>query len=581
MLQNAPKYPINHDKKRQVSVGFGRIIGLILVAGARFMNDGPIVLLGRCGLDRLAGPLRAITGAEVIVSGFTDTALARRVDPSLVYVDLFGWDVIGPICAAVLTGGAPPLPLDLLTTIVNALEGLPVVYRGLRRPSAGSFGWGPPPPELNLALDALDGVLGGARRLDVAGIWARRGVAADDTRFGLGHGEAVGDAAASAEAEALGALWIARTRGPLKCLVVDLDDTLIYGEINHDDFSVRNPAYLPLGQKTPSAALIEGWWRLRRGLHEALREAQRRGILLALATRNDPELVRDRFRRRPADPDRRFGLYARMYDDLPEDLQGIFAAEHAALLRRVALDLDDFVVVEAGFGPKSAMCRRIAESLGIGLDRLGFLDDSPFERAEVAANAPEVVVFGGDVDGFREQLLTGPHTQVWELTDTPRIPSYKSRAAVVLAASQDPDLTGFLMGLDLRVWGRPAVWADLPRARELLQRTNQLTLNGSRPPIHSPEGLWVGMVTDRLADHGLVAVGLVRDGALVAFACSCRVLPHRVAGSLLGELLRQNPGVQARFEPTGRNGASVGLVEEALGPPPAWVTLGPPAVTLG
>ncbi len=539
------------------------------------MNDphGPIVLLGRCGLDRLAGPLRGITQAEVVVSSFTDAALARRLKPSLVYVDLFGWDVIGPICAAALTGASPPLPLGLLTTIVHSLEGLPVVYRGLRRPSAGSFGWGPPPPGLHAALDALEAILGDARRLDVAGIWARRGVAADDTRFGLGHGEAVGDAAAIAEAEALAALWTAKTRGPLKCLVVDLDDTLIYGEISHDDFSTRNPAYLPQGQATPSAALIEGWWRLRRGLHEALREAQRRGILLALATRNDPEVVRARFRRRPADPERRFGLYAKMYDDLPEDLQGIFAAEHAALLRRVALDLDDFVVIEAGFGPKSAMCRRIAEALGIGLDRLGFLDDSPFERAEVATNAPEVVVFGGEVDGLREQLLTGPHTQIWALTDTPRIPSYKSRAAVVLAASQDPDLTGFLMGLALRVWGRPAVEADLPRAQELLQRSNQLTLNGARPTLTHAEGLWVGFVSDRLADHGLVAVGLVADGELIAFACSCRVLPHRVAGALLGELLRQHPGVVARFEPTGRNGASVGLVEEALGPTPPWVTI--------
>ncbi|MBK9645024.1 MAG: hypothetical protein IPO67_07730, partial [Deltaproteobacteria bacterium] len=56
------------------------------------------------------------------------------------------------------------------------------------------------------------------------------------------------------------------------------------------------------------------------------------------------------------------------------------------------------------------------------------------------------------------------------------------------------------------------------------------------------EGLWVGFVSDRLADHGLVAVGLVRDGEVVAFACSCRVLPHRVAGALLGELLSQHPG---------------------------------------
>ena len=110
------------------------------------MNDphgliGPIVLLGRCGLDRLAAPLRALTGAEVIVSGFTDAALARRVAPSLVYVDLFGWDLLGPICAAALTGASPPLPLGLLGTIVAELAGLPVVYRGLRRPSAGSLLW--------------------------------------------------------------------------------------------------------------------------------------------------------------------------------------------------------------------------------------------------------------------------------------------------------------------------------------------------------------------------------------------------------------------------------------------------------
>ncbi|MCK6522460.1 hypothetical protein L6R49_13595 [Myxococcota bacterium] len=546
------------------------------------MNDlqGPIVLLGRCGLDRLAGPLRGLTGAEVVVSGFTDVALAQRLGPSLVYVDLFGWDLLGPICAAALTGAPPPLPLGPLRAVVAALEGLPVVYRGLRRPSAGSFGFGPPPPGLQEALDTLEGVLGEARRVDVAGIWARRGVAADDTRFGLGHGEAVGEAAAVAEAEAVAAIWASRTRGPLKCLVVDLDDTLIYGQISHDDFTDRNPAYLPLGEAAPSAALIEGWWRLRRGLHEALREAQRRGILLALATRNDPALVRARFRRRPAEPERRFGLYAWMYDDLPEDLQGIFAAEHAALLRRIALDLDDFIVVEAGFGPKSEMCRRIAETLGIGLDRLGFLDDSAFERAEVAQNAPEVVVFGGEVDGFREQLLTGPYTQVWERVTTPRLDSYKSRAAVVSAASDATDLTGFLLGLELRVWGRAGTEADLPRARELLQRSNQLTLNGARPSLNNVEGLWVGFVTDRLADHGLVAVGLVRGGEVVAFACSCRVLPHRVAGALLGALLQAHPGAVARFEATGRNGAAAGLVEEALGPTPPWVTLGPPAVRL-
>ena len=112
----------------------------------------------------------------------------------------------------------------------------------------------------------------------------------DEAAHGLGHGEAAfgGPDPAAIEADALHTLWHAWVHGPVKCVVVDLDDTLVHGRVTDEDFEANNPAYQSEGPKGP---VLEGWWRLRRGLHEALRVAQSRGIVLALATRNDPEVV--------------------------------------------------------------------------------------------------------------------------------------------------------------------------------------------------------------------------------------------------------------------------------------------------
>ncbi|RMG16380.1 MAG: hypothetical protein D6731_06290, partial [Planctomycetota bacterium] len=257
--------------------------------------DAVILLLGRCGLERLAEPLRRLSGVEVHVASWTQTDLVRRLEPTLTYVDLFDWDAVAPLVRDVLCGRPPQIELDLLRAVVAALPDDGVVYRGLRRPEAGAFGLLPSRASraLDEALDRLESVVRGRRVLDVGGLWARRGLVSEQVRHGLGHGEA--PAAAEAEAGWLHALWVARTRGPYKCLVVDLDDTLIHGELVDDRFHERNPAYLPLGEE-PRRGVLEGFWRLKRGLHEALRVVQGRGILLALATRNDPEVVRRRWR---------------------------------------------------------------------------------------------------------------------------------------------------------------------------------------------------------------------------------------------------------------------------------------------
>lgn len=522
-----------------------------------------ILLLGRCGLQRLADRLHALTGAEVTVAAWTQVALAEALRPRLIYVDLFDVDRVGPLVASAAAGRPLPAPeLGPMRAVVSALSGKPVVYRGLRRPSAGAFGLLGRHAELEAALDALASVVAGERVLDVMGLWARSGIPMDDVRFGMGHGE---PEAGGVEAEAA---WLAALhhRDPVKCVVVDLDDTLIHGQVVAADFHARNPAWLPAGEAATQGPLA-AWWRLKRGLHEALRVCQRRGIVLALATRNDPGVVARRFRKRPPEASADLGMWHADYDALPDDVRGAALAHHPQMVDALALGPGDFVAIEAGHGTKSAMCRRIAEHLGIGLDALAFVDDSAFEREEVSANAPGVRVLD-DPGAWRRVLLHGPGFARLDHTAVPRVASYRSRDAVLAAE----DIDDFLRGLQIRASVRPAIPADRPRIRELYARVHQLDLTGERPPLDTLDGVFVGAVRDRLADHGVVMAAVSRGGRLEAFVCSCRVLPHRVAPSLLWAVLQRAPGTAERVA-LPRNGATIGLVEEALCGPPGWVTL--------
>src|SRR5690242_15490913 len=132
----------------------------------------------------------------------------------------------------------------------------------------------------------------------------------------------------------------AEKRKTIKLLVWDLDNTLWEG------------------------TLLEGdGVRVRKGLVATLKALDERGILHSVASKNDHDLA-------------------------------------LAKLKEAGLD-DYFLYPQINWNSKAANIRMIVESLNIGMDTVAFIDDEPFERAEVKHSLPEVLTIDArELDGL-------------------------------------------------------------------------------------------------------------------------------------------------------------------------------------
>jgi methoxymalonate biosynthesis protein len=277
----------------------------------------------------------------------------------------------------------------------------------------------------------------------------------------------------------------------VKCLIWDLDDTLWQGVQAEGAAPAPRPAVLAI-----------------------MDELARRGIVQSVASRNDPAIG-------------------------------------ARLLAQPAL-VGRFVAPQVGWEPKDAALRKIARELNIGLDSLAFVDDSPFERAAVAAVLPEVLVLAPhDLPTLldRPELAGGPGTA--EAAARPRL--YQEEAA---RREAEHDFAGdrrrFLESCAMVLTVRPATAAELPRLDEMVARTNQLNSTGYRyPPAETARRVAdpvrylvpVAWLRDRFGDYGLIGAAFVdRQAAPGAWLVellmlSCRVEGRGIPGALVRMLL--------------------------------------------
>ena len=285
----------------------------------------------------------------------------------------------------------------------------------------------------------------------------------------------------------------------IKCVVWDLDNTLWPG------IAAEEPEDI-LPEPDPHMLQI-------------IDTLEARGIVSSVASRNDPSL-------------------------------GKQLLAQPALTNRI-------VAPQVGWEPKSGAVRRIAERLNIGLDAMVFVDDSPFERAEVAYMLPQVRVMSPD--GIQTALDTPTFTPQ-EVTGEARRRAEMYRAEEQRRSAEETfagNRADFLRQCEMRLSIAPATLDDLPRIAELVERTHQLNSTGRRytydelrERLESRRWLVpVARLVDRFGDYGLIGAALVdreppgprEIGVWLAelVMLSCRVEGRGIPAALLTRIMYQ------------------------------------------
>ncbi|MCC7009040.1 MAG: HAD-IIIC family phosphatase [Acidobacteria bacterium] len=323
-----------------------------------------------------------------------------------------------------------------------------------------------------------------------------------------------------------------------KVIVLDLDDTL-WGGIVGD----------------------VGWAGLRLGGHDAVGEAycdfQRallafaaRGVMLAVVSKNEEATALEAIDRHPE-------MILRQRD-----------------LAGWRINWDD----------KAANVAVLARQLNVGLDAMVFIDDNPAERGRVREALPDVLVPEWPASPllYVDALLGLTCFNSVAVTDEDR---ERTRAYVAERdRERERDAAGsvedWLARLDLSVHVERLSPRTLPRAAQLLNKTNQMNLSTRRLDAAALEtwaadparAFWTFRAMDRFGDAGLTGLASVEiDGPraeIVDFVLSCRVFGRHIEDVMLhivADAARQRGATTlgATFVPTAKNRPCLRFLERS------------------
>jgi FkbH-like protein len=314
-----------------------------------------------------------------------------------------------------------------------------------------------------------------------------------------------------------------------KVLVLDLDNTLWGGVIGD-----LGPGGISLGQGSGEGEAFLAFQRY-------VKELARRGILLAVCSKNDDANAREPFEKRSD----------------------------------MILRMSDFSCFIANWENKADNLRTIAEALELKLDSFVFVDDNPAERAIVRQFVPEVSVpdMPEDPAGYVHALALHRFFETIAFTreDTSRSRYYAENAQRKELAARSTDLNSFLTSLKMRMKVESVNEMNLERVTQLVNKSNQFNLTTRRfTPAQmreiskSPDWLTLSFsLSDNLGDNGLIGVILLqkREEAIMidTWVMSCRVLQRGVEHFARNELVGLARGEGRRrllgtYIPTPKNG---------------------------
>jgi FkbH-like protein len=217
---------------------------------------------------------------------------------------------------------------------------------------------------------------------------------------------------------------------------------------------------------------------------------------------------------------------------------------------------EDIAVFVANWTDKGSNIEYIARVLNIGLDSLIFLDDSPYERAQVRAALPAVAVpeLPEDPAEYARALEASGLLEATSYSndDFHRGQMYREEALRTTEQIKYHSIDEYLQSLDMRIDCGPFTSEHLPRVAQLIQRSNQFNLRTQRfsearceAYMKAPEShvTVAARLRDRFGDYGLISVICCDiDGKHLTVAelvMSCRVLKRGVEEYLMNHLFSE------------------------------------------
>lgn len=325
-----------------------------------------------------------------------------------------------------------------------------------------------------------------------------------------------------------------------KILLLDLDDTLWGGTVGETGWPALNIG----GHNAVGESFAD--------FQRALKALKNRGIILGIISKNEEAIALEAI------------------DKHPE-----------MILRRT-----DFAGWRINWEDKADNILSLLSELNLEMDAAVFIDNSPAERDRVHQALTDVLV----PDWPEHSLLFTRTLSSLSCFDTihvgdddrARAQMYTAEAKRQESRTQTQDINAWLKSLNITVTVEPLSTGNLPRAAQLLNKTNQMNLSTRR--LSEPEFLaWAKLpghtvltfrVSDHLGDSGLTGIiSLEIDGnkgRIIDLVLSCRVFGRKLEELMTAVLMAHAAKlgavtISARFVPTEKNKPCLDFLRDRSG----------------
>lgn len=286
-----------------------------------------------------------------------------------------------------------------------------------------------------------------------------------------------------------------------RLMVIDLDNTLWGGVLGEDGAS-----NLLIGGDFPGNAFLD--------FQKAILEYQKRGVAIAIASKNDKDLA--------------LSAIASIPD--------MVIQEHHLQAHAI------------NWKPKWQNIQEICSELNLGLGSVLFIDDNPVEREAVKRNLPDVKVLplSDDVSEYKTILHSSPYLRAVNVTkeDLGRLKDFSARKERRAFQSKSASLEDYHKSLNICLVLSDLNSNNIARASQLCQKTNQFNTTTRRYDDKAlldlkSKGAKIFVVnySDRFSpaeNIGLLVVKFTSDEKAVIdlYLLSCRVLGRGIEASL-------------------------------------------------